>query len=134
MDNTFIKELYHFGIPGQKHGRRRYQNEDGSLTEEGRERYLKDDSSKPSKKSQINDIKNYELHQFAETHPEAAKKAHNFLKSMGNRAVIYSSITNSNKLNRLADKLYSDSAYIKPREPKKPSKTKLGRLADRIFD
>lgn len=32
--------LRHFGIPGQKWGVRRYQNEDGTLTEEGRQRYL----------------------------------------------------------------------------------------------
>lgn len=31
--------IAHFGIKGQKHGIRRYQNEDGSLTEEGKERY-----------------------------------------------------------------------------------------------
>lgn len=33
-------ELYHHGVKGQKHGVRRYQNEDGSLTPEGRLRYL----------------------------------------------------------------------------------------------
>ena len=32
-------ELSHFGIKGQKWGTRRFQNEDGSLTVEGRERY-----------------------------------------------------------------------------------------------
>ena len=31
--------LAHFGIPGMKWGIRRYQNEDGTLTPEGRERY-----------------------------------------------------------------------------------------------
>ena len=31
--------LVHYGVKGQKHGIRRYQNEDGSLTEEGKERY-----------------------------------------------------------------------------------------------
>jgi hypothetical protein len=33
-------ELYHHGVKGQKWGVRNYQNEDGSLTEEGKERYL----------------------------------------------------------------------------------------------
>ena len=32
-------ELYHFGIKGQKWGVRRFQNEDGSLTEAGKKRY-----------------------------------------------------------------------------------------------
>lgn len=32
-------ELYHHGILGQKWGQRRFQNKDGSLTPEGRERY-----------------------------------------------------------------------------------------------
>jgi len=35
----YKNELYHHGIKGQKHGVRRYQNEDGSLTPAGRLRY-----------------------------------------------------------------------------------------------
>ena len=31
--------LEHYGVKGQKHGERRYQNADGSLTPEGREHY-----------------------------------------------------------------------------------------------
>lgn len=38
MDNN---KLQHWGIPGQKHGRRRWQNKDGSLTPAGRVRYAK---------------------------------------------------------------------------------------------
>ena len=36
-------ELQHHGIKGQRWGVRRYQNPDGSLTAEGRERYIKGD-------------------------------------------------------------------------------------------
>lgn len=36
---TRSSELYHYGVKGQKHGVRRYQNEDGSLTAEGRDHY-----------------------------------------------------------------------------------------------
>lgn len=41
--------LVHYGIPGQKWGLRRFQNEDGSLTAAGRDRYgVADGSRKPS--------------------------------------------------------------------------------------
>lgn len=38
---TQPNELYHYGIKGQKWGRRRYQNSDGSLTPAGKKRYNK---------------------------------------------------------------------------------------------
>ena len=39
MDYLEIRELYHHGIKGQRWGIRRFQNEDGSLTPEGKQRY-----------------------------------------------------------------------------------------------
>lgn len=36
---SWREELYHHGIKGQRWGVRRFQNEDGSLTKEGKERY-----------------------------------------------------------------------------------------------
>lgn len=38
-------ELYHYGIKGMKWGVRRYQNEDGSYTEEGKKRYSKSEGN-----------------------------------------------------------------------------------------
>lgn len=38
-DNVYGNDLYHHGIKGQKWGIRRFQNEDGSLTEAGIARY-----------------------------------------------------------------------------------------------
>lgn len=38
----YTNELYHYGKKGMKWGVRRYQNEDGSLTDVGRKRYARD--------------------------------------------------------------------------------------------
>ena len=48
VDKNLIN-LYHSGIKGMKWGRRRYQNEDGSLTEAGRKRYGVGDGDSESK-------------------------------------------------------------------------------------
>lgn len=45
-DYLKTKELYHHGIKGQKWGYRRYQNEDGTFTEAGKERYNVNESGK----------------------------------------------------------------------------------------
>lgn len=50
MDN----ELYHYGILGMKWGIRRYQNKDGSLTEEGKKRQAR----QALKKERLDDYKN----------------------------------------------------------------------------
>lgn len=47
MKTIYTEDAYlmHYGIKGQKKGRRRFQNEDGSLTPAGERRYLKGDDS-----------------------------------------------------------------------------------------
>lgn len=42
-------ELFHYGVKGQKRGLRRYQNEDGSLTSEGRDHYGVGDPRGPAR-------------------------------------------------------------------------------------
>ena len=61
-NNTYPSELYHWGIKGQKWGVRRFQNEDGTLTPEGKRRYGVDNTDSISDKSQKKidrDIKRY---------------------------------------------------------------------------
>lgn len=47
-------ELYHHGVKGQRWGVRRYQNEDGSLTTAGRQRYSIDNNGTLSSEGQRN--------------------------------------------------------------------------------
>ena len=58
MDYFVFKELYHSGIKGMKWGVRRYQDENGNLTAEGKKRYLND--LKETKQNYKNSIKNYD--------------------------------------------------------------------------
>jgi hypothetical protein len=51
---VFDDELYHHGIQGQKWGERRFQNEDGSWTPEGRERYGKGEDFRAKAKNTYN--------------------------------------------------------------------------------
>ena len=59
MDNDYlqIRELYHHGIKGQKWGIRRYQNEDGTLTEAGKVRYNPDLTKKTTNTMSDEDLR-----------------------------------------------------------------------------
>ena len=56
--------LGHSGIKGQKWGIRRYQNEDGSLTEEGKKRYGKTEENFDKKEKQNTSNKNNKQEKF----------------------------------------------------------------------
>lgn len=64
-------ELYHWGIKGQKWGVRRYRNEDGSLTPDGKKRYGKPlIKVKKSVKAHSKNVKRY----YSDTRPSKVKK------------------------------------------------------------
>ena len=70
-----MNELYHHGIKGQKWGVRRYQNEDGSLTEAGRKKI-----SKEYKKSSIKGDKEMQKQyqsMYLKSYNKAADKMNN---------------------------------------------------------
>lgn len=55
---VYGNDLYHWGIRGQKWGIRRYQNPDGTLTPEGKERYKRELNNMASKDAQrVSDAK-----------------------------------------------------------------------------
>lgn len=68
---TFIA---HHGIKGQKWGVRRFQNEDGSLTKAGKERYNEQNSPNSSDNSE-----NQKFHCQLETNKHGAWKLYSFL-------------------------------------------------------
>lgn len=71
----YSSELYHHGIKGQKWGVRRYQNEDGTLTPEGKLRYRSSSLSVDcSKKNFSSDAKNM-LSSLYAMNPEQAVNA-----------------------------------------------------------
>ena len=102
-------ELYHHGILGQKWGVRRYQNDDGSLTEEGRARYGVGSSKKTrssaskyakdlNKTDAIRANKQYE-------YDYAKNKEHNYSEKAKDR--IY---TTGNSFDKKASKLKAKAA------------------------
>ena len=60
---VYRDELYHWGIKGMKWGVRRYQNKDGTLTEEGKKRYAHDheDYTRAHTKKSVREMSDSEL-------------------------------------------------------------------------
>ena len=78
LERIFLK---HHGISGQKWGVRRYQNEDGTLTEEGKRRYLKEEDLKEDAKEII---KNHGIEKLSECSKKYIASADDYTKEYGN--------------------------------------------------
>lgn len=91
MDYLNFKELCHTGIKGMKWGVRRFTNEDGSLTPEGKKRYAKE----------LSDVRNQHNRE------EATRKATTTLK--GNTKYAYSPLTKAQEGKEVAKKVREDN-------------------------
>ncbi len=94
-------ELYHHGIKGQKWGVRRFQNDDGTLTEAGKARYL--DANKGSENfRQLHDAYSKKLGETSDVYSESKKE--------------YSKIKNAspdgmNEMEYIRSVAYNESGY-----------------------
>ena len=93
--NDYTETLYHHGIPGQKWGLRRFQNEDGSLTAAGREHYgygpkrQKYEAQKMIYKSAKKDARNAHLDAYAynNRHPISKQTNKNVAKKLKQKLI-----------------------------------------------
>ena len=111
-DYLKTKELYHFGIKGMKWGIRRYQNEDGTLTEEGlkkKEQYEKAINEEIRKGANVIALRkyyssvynpratDYELHELDkavnEQYIKYTKRGKKLVKKMINKGLLSDKIT-----------------------------------------
>ena len=95
--------LAHFGIKGQKWGVRRYQNPDGSLTEEGKKRYLNPDGT-------YNKEGHKQLYNILKKHPDTRFKyissnEKSILRSRLSNEQIKSLVSKTKALNKLDKKI-----------------------------
>ena len=97
--------LMHHGILGQKWGVRRYQNPDGSLTEEGKARYLNPDGS-ISDKAPTKIKSAYNRYQYAQNKKEADNP-----DSMKDNHV-YDENKQKEKLSNATEKHMYDKAFV----------------------
>lgn len=103
-------ELYHHGIKDQKWGIRRFQNPDGSLTEEGRRRYgrmksLANDAAVKAKAAVKRVASDYHERTQKKREAKAAEKAEKVANAVDMQ-------------NRLNDAEYKRREYLKKKNPK----------------
>lgn len=80
-----MSEIWHHGILGQKRGIRRFQNEDGSLTEAGRLRYLKGDGTltkKGEKELSQQARSNVRVEQYVEQYRKTLNEKHDIKEAL----------------------------------------------------
>ena len=128
---SWDSELCHHGIKGQKWGIRRFQNEDGTLTDAGKKRYLDSDESRLNKK--------YQQKFFKGSSSKLSSKGKKALKETGNDSDLGKAIRSEqfgrnvdkgwvNSYNKVADLM--NSVYIPKLNEKYKKVFENGRPSD----
>ena len=107
--------LMHHGVPGQVHGKRRYQNYDGSLTPEGREHYgvgqrIKDSFNRERANKRLDEIQ-YRKYKQSEHQVKGSKDIFGRKLSDIDQKVIDK---NTEKLNKIVKKLSEGRSVMIP--------------------
>lgn len=105
----YSAELYHHGIKGQKWGVRRYQNDDGTLTSAGRERYgMRDMASDMGfgEKGHLNSTQKH-LSRYASSYANAALRKYNKAEKMQQKG------KDNSKVMKKAENLEKNASYYR---------------------
>lgn len=119
-------ELYHWGILGQKWGRRRWQNEDGSLTEAGRAHYGYGNAKESNRHQEKMSDNEYKSTRAAERMNRDNAKRDIRLKQLE-----VDKVRASDELNRQKDKSSLEKARINYADKRATEQAKLDQLREK---
>lgn len=117
----YENELYHHGILGQKWGVRRYQNDDGSLTNAGKKRYGVSDSKPRTAKQysrELNDIdqaiayNKRDLKELQTKQNKVMKKSKRYLVGDNNGNNQYAFPTDNKRAQKLKNKMLDNHSKM----------------------
>lgn len=123
MDAMVYNYLAHHGIKGQRWGVRRYQNKDGTLTKEGKERYDRDvrenlskkkenriDTSKPDPDRWVTEDLN-RTKELVDKSSDLVKQVNNFNKTRTKRSNLDLSNMSDQELREKINRMQLESQY-----------------------
>lgn len=104
-------ELYHYGIPGMKWGKRKYYNKDGSLNTSGQQRQLKKEYKAERRATKGLRAKK----QVKNKYRQAFDKTYNKGYDINKRTVDMYNLGSRKSVNRINDKMNAGMSYKKAR-------------------